>query len=275
MTVDALRNSSSGGKPSHRAAEYGHEPASAQRARILSAAKQSLSEHPAEKLTLARVRAAAGMSQAKLSDSFADRDELLVATFDDVARSAGAAMQRARRGESSWLDGVRAGLTELLHLLDEDPGLARFLIAGSLAGNTSLLMRRAQALAVLARELEQGAPPQSGEALPAPFGGEAVVGAVVAILHARLLEQPTPSLAPLRGSLMSVIVLSYLGVAAAHEEVTRSLPPPSTEARVPMSSLRAPLGVPSRSGKRASQRETQALAVIMQRRSPSSGRGDG
>jgi AcrR family transcriptional regulator len=273
MTVDALRNSSSGGKPSHRAAEYGHEPASAQRARILSAAKQSLSEHPAEELTIARVRAAAGMSQAKLSDSFADRDELLVATFDDVARSAGAALQRARRSESSWLDGVRAGLTELLRLLDEDPGLARFLIAGSLAGNASLLMRRAQALSLLARALEQGAPPQSGEALPAPFGGEAVVGAVVAILHARLLEQPTPSLAPLRGSLMSVIVLPYLGVAAAREEVTRSPPPPSTEARVPVSSLRTPLG--TRAGvASASQRETHALAVIVQRRPPSSGRGD-
>jgi AcrR family transcriptional regulator len=216
MTVDALRQTNPGGKPSR---SDGHEPASARRAQILSAAKQSLREHPAEKLTIARVRAAAGLSRAKLSDSFADRDQLLVATFDDVARGIGTAMERTRGSESSWVDGVRAGLTELLRLLDEDPGLAQFLIAGSLAGNTGLLMRRARAISLLARALEEDAPPLSGETLPAPFGGEAVVGAVVSILHARLLEEPTPPLAPLRGSLMSVIVLPYLGVAAARKEL--------------------------------------------------------
>jgi AcrR family transcriptional regulator len=263
MTVDALRHANSGGKPSHPD-EYDHESASTQRACIVSAARQSLSEHPAEKLTLARVCAAAGMSRTELFNSFADRDELLLATFDDVARSTGTAMERARRTESSWVGGVRAGLTELLRLLDGDPGLARFLIAGSLAGNTRLLMRRARAVSVLAGVLEDGAPPLSGETLPAPFGGEAVVGAVVAILHARLLEEPTPPLAPLRGSLMSVIVLPYLGVAAAREELADSLPSRSTVARASRPRQRAPSG-PSRSGKRAGQREMQALAVIAER----------
>jgi AcrR family transcriptional regulator len=264
MTVDALRDTNSGRKPSYPDGS-GHKSALAQRARILFAAKQSLSEHPAEELAIARVCTAAGMSRTKLCKSFADRDELLLATFDDVARSARAAMERACRTESSWVDGVRAGLTELLRLLDEDPGLARFLIAGSLTGNARLLMRRARVVSALADALEDGAPPLSGETLPAPFGGEAVVGAVVAILHARLLEQPPPPLAPLSGSLMSVIVLPYLGVAAARKELAGSQQLRSTEARTSRSRQRMPSGRPSRSGKRVGKREMQALAVIAER----------
>jgi AcrR family transcriptional regulator len=255
MTVDELSNTDSGGKSSPPG-DRDHRPASA-RTRMLSAAKQSLRERSAAKLTIARVRAAAGITRAELPDSFADRNELLLATFDDVTRCTGAALSRAREDKSSWLDGVRAGLIELLRLLDEEPGLARFLIADSLAGNTRLLMRRAQVVSALGRALEDGAPPLSGQMLPAPFGGDAVVGAVIAILHARVLEEPTPSLAPLRGSLMSVMVLPYLGVAAAREELARGLPLSAAEGCAG--------GGPDGSGSRTSQREMQTLAVIAKR----------
>jgi AcrR family transcriptional regulator len=237
MTVDASSNTDPDGSPAYqpaRAHESSDSP-SVQRARILSATRQSLGEWPAETLSLATVCAAADISLTRFSDFFADRDELLLATFDDVARETGAAMATARANETSWLDGVRATLIELLYMLDRDPGSARFLIAGSLAGNTALLLRRTQALAVLAHGLEDGAPPLSGEALPAPFGGEAVVGAVVSILHSRVLEEPMPSLTPLCSSLMSVIVLPYLGVAAARAELARGQPEraPNTRERPP------------------------------------------
>lgn len=266
MKVDALSNTDSGGKPSP-SAEYRHEGVSAQRARILSVAKQALREQPVEELTIASVRAVAGVSRAELADLFADRNALLLATFDDVARGAGAAMERARRSESSWLDGVRAGLIEMLRLFDEDSGLAKFLVAGSLAGNTRLLARRARAVSALARALEDGAPVLSGETLPAPFGGEAVVGAVVAILHARLLEEPTPSLAPLGASLMSVIALPYLGVTAARGELVRGQPSPSPppKTRASPSRRRAPAGAETGGRRGASRREIQVLAAIEER----------
>jgi AcrR family transcriptional regulator len=233
--------------------------------RIVVAAQRLLREAPAETINVAAVCAAAGVSRNSFSVAFADRDELLVAVFDDVTKRAGAAMNSARRGQTSWLDGVREALIELLGMLDEDPGLGRFIVAGSLAGDEVLLARRTQALACLVEVLDEGSPPAAAEALPAPFGGEAVVGAVIAILHSRLLEEPVPPLLPICGSLMSVIVLSYLGVDAARAELARPLPSRSRSAGV---RLRAdgplnPAAAPARA--RLSPRTLQLLAVIGER----------
>ncbi len=189
------------------------------RARVVAATQQVLREVPAETLDIAAVCAAAGVSRSAFYASFADCDELLLAVFDDLTRQVAEAMSAARAAQSSWLDGVRSALIELLGLLDQDPGLARFVVAGSLAGDGELLARRARALSCLADALDEGSPPAAAEPLPAPFGAEAVVGAVVSILHSRLLEEPAPPLRPMCGSLMSVIALSYLGVGAARAEL--------------------------------------------------------
>jgi hypothetical protein len=79
---------------------------------------------------------------------------------------------------------------------------------------------------------------------PAPMAAEGVVGGVLAVLHSRLLACPPPdtgspspairgprtgedtdaSLLQLAGPLMSMIMLPYLGVAAARRELQRPVP---------------------------------------------------
>jgi hypothetical protein len=55
---------------------------------------------------------------------------------------------------------------------------------------------------------------------------EGVVGAVLAVIHTRLLE-PTPEpLTGLLNPLMGMVVLPYLGAAAAERELSRATPPP-------------------------------------------------
>jgi AcrR family transcriptional regulator len=237
----------------------------ARRARIAVAAQQLLGGAPAESLSIAAICAAAGVSRSTFYAAFADRNELLLTVFDDVTARAGRAMAAARQDESSWLDGVRAALLELLGLFDEAPGLARFLIAGSLGGDDMLLARRTTALSVLADALEQGSPSAVSEALPAPFGGEALVGAVVAVLHSRLLEEPVPALRPLCGSLMSVIVLCYFGVEVARAELTRPLPPRSHATGIRLSTSDALLAGESRPPIRVTRRTIEALAAIGER----------
>jgi DNA-binding MarR family transcriptional regulator len=53
---------------------------------------------------------------------------------------------------------------------------------------------------------------------------EGVVGAVLGVLHARLLARNPKSLTGLRGQLMGMIVLPYLGPRAAAAELTRPAP---------------------------------------------------
>jgi hypothetical protein len=143
-----------------------------------------------------------------------------LALFDDLLEQTCATLADARQAQrSSWLDGVRAAMSALLDLFDASPDIARFLIIGSLAGDDLLLEHRSRALATIAQELEAGAPSPVVGSTPAPFGAEALVGAIVSILHARLLEDPAPALRPLLGSLMSVIALTYLGVDASRAEL--------------------------------------------------------
>ncbi len=69
---------------------------------------------------------------------------------------------------------------------------------------------------------------------------ESVVGGVLAVLQARLLE-PTPRrLTELLSSLMGVIVLPYLGQEAARRELSRPVPA-ATHVRTPPQGLRDPL----------------------------------
>jgi hypothetical protein len=58
-----------------------------------------------------------------------------------------------------------------------------------------------------------------------------VIGAVLAVLHTRLLERSSAPYAGLHGSLMSMIVLPYLGARAAASELRRPAPAVRTRGR--------------------------------------------
>jgi hypothetical protein len=55
---------------------------------------------------------------------------------------------------------------------------------------------------------------------------EGVIGAVLAVLQNRLLSDRHGPVIELFGSLVSIIVLPYLGVGVARRELTRPAPPP-------------------------------------------------
>jgi DNA-binding MarR family transcriptional regulator len=58
---------------------------------------------------------------------------------------------------------------------------------------------------------------------PPPLAAEGVVGAVLSVIHTRMSEQHA-HLIDLLNPLMGMIVLPYLGAAAAQRELARSLP---------------------------------------------------
>jgi AcrR family transcriptional regulator len=191
------------------------------RGRILRAARELVCERGTQALTADDVCARAGCSQARFRELFADRDDLLVALFDDLAERAEQLLGGAYRGQEDWRCGVRAALTRLLQELERRPELARFLLVDAATGEPPLPARRARLLGRLAHALEAGRPRPDAGSAPVPFGAEAVVGAVASILHGRLQEPGAPRLTELAGPLMGMIVLPYLGAPAAREEVSR------------------------------------------------------
>jgi AcrR family transcriptional regulator len=204
---------------------------------MLTAAAQVVAEGGYGGMSVARITVRAGVSRRTFYDLFADRQDCFLAVFDDgVARAgdvAGAAYGAAQDG---WRERVRAGLGALLGVFDDEPVLSSLLVVDALGAGPRVLERRAQVIETLARIVDEGRDGPAGRGASRgrrspPLTAEGVVGAVLSVIHARLLpagpdlrRSPAPRLTPLLNELMGMIVLPYLGPAAAEEELARGAP---------------------------------------------------
>lgn len=202
-----------------------------QRGRMLTATVEAVEDVGYSRLTVAQVIGRAKVSRKTFYDVFVDRDDCFLAAFDEAIARAGAVVNDAYEQESSWRDGVRAGLLTLLAFLDAEPGLAKLCIVEALGAGPRVLSRRTEVLEELRDivDLGRAGAGAGGRASknsrdPADITAEGVVGAVFAVLHTRLLTGGKRPLTDMLGPLMSMIVLPYLGTRAASNELTRPAP---------------------------------------------------
>ncbi len=193
------------------------------RARICRATAAAVSERGLRSLTLADVAARAGISPGELGERFADVEECFLAAFEWCSRRAGAAMAEAYSGETRWVEGVRAALAVLLELIEWEPELGCLWIVYSLGAGPPVLRRRTEAITALCEYLDRGRLEAAVRAEPPAITAEGVLGALLAILQARLLAPDPAPPSELLGELMSLIVLPYLGSAAAKRELVRPM----------------------------------------------------
>jgi AcrR family transcriptional regulator len=222
-----------------------------QRQRILAAMAEVTAEQGAAGVTVAHIVARSGVSRRTFYELFSDRDDCLLATLELAGRRASEAVLPAYRGaerslsrtphrgghpkghrQAGWREAMRAGLTALLQFFDEEPALARLCVVESLAAGPKALELRTRVVRALIDAVEDG----RGEAKPGgreapPLTGEGVVGAVLAVIHARLVEPRSKPLSPLTPALMSMIVAPYLGSASAEKELQRPAPQLKTKPR--------------------------------------------
>jgi AcrR family transcriptional regulator len=200
-----------------------------QRTRIVAGAIEAVAEGGFGSLTVAEVITRARISRRTFYELFEDRDDCFLAAVEEALARAQAPVIAAYEGAGrAWRERVAAGLGALLGFFDEQPAFARLLVVDALAGGPVVLERRARVLKVLVRAVDGGRGESRGGLDPGPLVAEGVVGAVLAVLHARLLEGSAsprrPPLSALAGPLMGMIVLPYLGVAAAARERARPVP---------------------------------------------------
>ena len=202
-----------------------------QRGRLLAAALEVVSEVGYAGMSMARVTSRAGVSRGVFYDLFEDREDCFLAAFDDAVARIAAVAQPAYERERGWREQVRAGLSSVLECIGDEPGLGSLLIVDALSAGPRVLQRRARCLETLTTIVDQGRleVKRGRESLAADPGrsvltAEGVLGAVLSVLHARLLEHNDGPLVELCNELMALIVLPYLGSAAARKELARPLP---------------------------------------------------
>jgi AcrR family transcriptional regulator/DNA-binding MarR family transcriptional regulator len=199
----------------------------AQRTRILEAMAEAMAERGAGAATVGidDLLARSGVSNAAFHAAFADLDACLLAMFDLGLRRVQGRVLAAYDGEPRWLDAIKAALAEFLRFLTQEPALGRVLVVHSASGGKQLLQARAQVLRTLADVVDRGRlEGRAGRQPPPPVVAEGVVGAVLAIVQNRLLSAGQSDMTDLFGSLVSIIVLPYLGAGVARRELTRPAP---------------------------------------------------
>jgi AcrR family transcriptional regulator len=209
-----------------------------QRARILAAMVEVSGEHGAGNVTVAHVVERAGVSRRTFYELFDDREDCFLAAFDDGIEQASRYVLDAYDTEAGWVERIRTALTGSLLFLDVERGVGRLLIVGSPGAGPRALERRRQVLGQMVALIDEGRhESKTGDDLPG-LTAEGIAGGVLSVLHARLLDPGVGSLLELTGPLMSMIVLPYLGAAAARRELKRPAPaPPATGAHAPADPL--------------------------------------
>jgi AcrR family transcriptional regulator len=234
-----------------------------QRTRVLEAMAEAMYDRGPGGATvaLADVIERAGISSGAFHEAFADREACLLAAFDLAVQRACRRVIAAYDAEPRWLDAVKAGLAELLRFLEDEPALGRLIVVYSMSGGEQVLRRRVETLEALAAVIDRGRleSPAGGQA-PTPVIAEGVVGAVLAVLQNRLLADAPEPVIGLFGSLVSIVVLPYLGVSVARRELTRPAPPP--RGILPPGSGAADGPSEDRAAVRLTYRTTRVLSAI-------------
>jgi AcrR family transcriptional regulator len=229
-----------------------------QRARMIAAMIDVISERGRANATVAHVVARSGVSRRTFYEVFDDFEDCFLAALDQSVGRAAEYVLGGYDPAGRWGARIGAGLVGLLEFLEDEPAMGRLCIVETLGAGRKVHERRARVIDALIATVEEGRKQgRAASALP-PLTGEGVVGGILSVLHARLLARapegvslrvlpkegstrPTPhggghpkgtrqaaehrgSLLELTGPLMGMIVLPYLGPAAAQKEAASPTP---------------------------------------------------
>jgi AcrR family transcriptional regulator/DNA-binding MarR family transcriptional regulator len=195
-----------------------------QRGRMIAATIETAAEQGASKLSVATVVARSGVSRRTFYEIFADGQECVLAALEDSLECARSYVSEVYDPSEPWRVRVRAALHALLAFLEDEPARGWLLVVETPSAGTQAQERRTQVLAELIEAVDGGSSEAERGSAITPLTAEGVVGSVLAVVHARLLHGGGPALLELTNPLMSMIVLPYLGPAAARKELQRPLP---------------------------------------------------
>jgi AcrR family transcriptional regulator len=188
-----------------------------QRARMLDAVSEVVSEKGYVAMTVEDVIAAAGVSRRTFYDHFKGKEPAYLEAFEvagaELIRRVGEAYAASR----SLAGGLVACLRAFLEFSAEEPRYAELCLVEVLAAGPAAIERRDAVLRTLAGVLHEGARSDPRSAPTPPRTAEWVIGGVYEIVYARIINGGTRELPELLPDLAYSIMLAYLGSDVALE----------------------------------------------------------
>jgi AcrR family transcriptional regulator len=219
-----------------------------QRARMIVAMIDVVSERGRASATVAHVVARSGVSRRTFYEVFDDFEDCFLAALDQSLAEASRYVLDVYDPAEKWQTRIRSALAGMLEFLDDEPAMGRLCVVETLGAGPRVHERRLAVLDVVIAAVDEGREQsRSAKALP-PLTSEGVLGGVLSVLHARLIPHAQSTraeprakaarraksgeriverpefLLELTGALMAMVVLPYLGSTAAAKEAARSTP---------------------------------------------------
>jgi AcrR family transcriptional regulator len=207
------------------------EVAEIQRSRLIAAIVAAVEAQGYTGLTVGDVITRARISRKTFYDIFDGLEECFLEAVADTHVRAREIARVAYAGEPDWRGGMRAALAGVLALMERERGLARLCVVEALVAGPRVQARRAQALQEFATAIDAGRAVAGSHLAPQSLTAQATAGGIASVLHTRLLRDDPSPLTELVGPFMSMIVMPYLGLAAAQEESAAPCPPTMVEER--------------------------------------------
>jgi len=200
-----------------------------QRPRLINAVISLVEDGGIQALTASNVVARAHLSRKTFYELFSNVEDAFLAALEQTVEFGRTLAHDAYARESDWRSGTRAALHELLTAMEERRPLARVCLVDALVAGPRVWELHARVVAELGQALDRGRAVAGSGYRPPLLTAQATVGAITSLLHTRLLREDPQPLTDLLGPMMSMIVLPYLGAAAAHQECTAPTAPRKRE----------------------------------------------
>jgi AcrR family transcriptional regulator len=193
-----------------------------QRERILVAMAEIVAKRGYHGATIEHIVKRAGVSRATFYEHFDNREDCLLACFDEAAIELQRRMETAAAKASEWPDQVRAALAAFLEYAVANPALARTCIVESVTAGPVAMERYERALRTfvplfrLGREVgeEHGELPDELEDL--------IIGGLVWMVHQRLLRNEVDEIRELLPTMMEFALVPYMGEKRAAAAIARA-----------------------------------------------------
>jgi AcrR family transcriptional regulator len=201
-----------------------------QRSRILRAAVQEASERGAEQTPVEAIVVGAGVSRKTFYDLFANREDCMLAVFEHAVAMAAQAAVPAYEAQRGWARAMRAALAALLALMESERELASLALEYLGGGFARRPEHRARVLERASAVVDEGRLLAKHGSELSPLTAEMVVGGALAVVGPRV--RAGAPLMELVSPLMWMIVVPYLGAAAAARELRKPAPKPAPNSAV-------------------------------------------
>jgi AcrR family transcriptional regulator len=190
------------------------------RQRLLAAVLEVSGELGYEQVAVRHVIERAGASRATFYKHFEDLEDCFAQAYEEASEWLQRRLVGAAKRQSSWREGLRAGLAELLELCANRPTLAKALFVEVHAAGPRPLKRRAELMERLSHALDRARREIGSRQAPPPVTATFIVGAIDTLVCAKLMDGDAEHAPEMLPGLLHFVVLQYFGEAAAWEEMS-------------------------------------------------------